>query len=156
MKNRELRMKNEGINLFYDGRPDAHFDPHSVFQLLDLLNTFFSSQCLYSLRTLRYQICCTRGLCSWHEIGIMSEYILHTGETMDKPWSPPKFFKVWKNYPILLVDVSTSQMLVFSSLLNVDGDPLSYMLRGSLVLQYSEIVPNVFDEIEKLWLDQFD
>ena len=75
---------------------------------------------------------------------------------MDKPWSPPKFFKVWKNYPILLVDVSTSQMLVFSSLLNVDGDPISYMLRGSLVLQYSEIVPNVFDEIEKLWLDQFD
>ena len=41
-------------------------------------------------------------------------------------------------------------------LLNVNGDPLSYMLRGSLVLQYSEIVPRVFDEIEKLWLDQFD
>ena len=41
-------------------------------------------------------------------------------------------------------------------LLNANGDPLSYMLRGSLVLQYSEIVPSVFDEIEKLWLDQFD
>ena len=41
-------------------------------------------------------------------------------------------------------------------LLNVNDDPLSYMLRGSLVLQYSEIVPSVFDEIEKLWLDQFD
>ena len=47
-------------------------------------------------------------------------------------------------------------MLVLSSLLKVDGDPLPYVLRGSLVLQYSEIVPNVFDEIEKLWLDQFD
>ena len=43
MKNRKFRMKNEGINLFYDGRPDAHFDPHSVFQLFDLLNTFCSS-----------------------------------------------------------------------------------------------------------------
>ena len=47
-------------------------------------------------------------------------------------------------------------MLVLSSLLKVDGDPLPHVLRGSLVLQYSEIVPNVFDEIEKLWLDQFD
>ena len=84
---------------FYDGRPNAHFDPHSVFQLLDLLNTFCSSQSLYSLRTLWYQICCTRGLCSWHEIGIMSEYILHTGETMDKPWSPPKFFESLKELP---------------------------------------------------------
>ena len=47
MKNREFRMKNEGIDLFYDGRPNAHFDPPSVFQLFDLLNTFCSFQYLY-------------------------------------------------------------------------------------------------------------
>ena len=71
---------------------------------------------------------------------------------MDKPWSRPFFFESLKELPY----TACGCMLVFSSLLNVDGDPLSYMLRGSLVLQYSEIVPSVFDEIEKLWLDQFD